>query len=361
MRQMTFSNTSGSPKHTTGCVQSLASFTMALICAQSCLAADMHSSNFKGVNWADSRDNFVDGWIIPSGIDHRRCLPEVKVQAREILQQLQQLLKINTVRLGINPDTVLDATWWPKYQAIVEQCTELNIKVILACWESESNKNGRIDHQPSFDLMWSRVLRDFGDNQQVYFEIFNEPHGYSADDWQDLAIRWLEQHLGKIKEQDRARVIISGSGYNTDLAKIANDPRLAGCLLSFHWYAWFGGQHDSQLKWRREMEAQIGRANADRTIVTEWGAPMKTPAQDHYFAQSPDGDRQRSYLHATSSLIRDWNMGSIYWPGLRDGDDYSLTERVGATLALRVTNTSGRELLWQSFQATETDTRQPPR
>lgn len=332
-------------------VQALTTICVAIVLfsVRATVGADPDTSSFDGINWADGRDNFVAGWVIPSGIDHRRPIREVAGQARTILTQLKQCLQINTVRLGINPATVFDETWWPKYRTIVREAAALEMKVILACWESNSSRDGKIDDQRAFDLMWDRVLNDFKDDQRVYFEIFNEPHGYSDAEWRDLAGAWIERQGHKIRGRDRTRVLVSGSGYNERLAQVAGDKRFDGCRLSFHLYAWFGGKHETVSGWRREIEERIGRSNATRTIVTEWGAPMKPLPQDYYTEKVPDGDRNRSYLIAMSNVIRDWNMGSVYWPGLRDGDNFSLTERQKGTSILQITNESGKIQLQRSF------------
>jgi hypothetical protein len=50
-----------------------------------------------------------------------------------------------------------------------------------------------------------------------------------------------------------------------------------------------------------------------------------------------------------SETIRAGNMGSIYWPGLRDGDDFSLLERAGHGAELKLTNESGKTKWRESF------------
>lgn len=313
------------------------------------VCAETGASSFAGVNWADRRDNFVDGWIVPSGIEPSRSSSDVAAQARAILTELKQKLSINTVRLGINPATVQDSTWWSKYRAIIDEATKLELKVILACWESKGSKDGSIDDPQAFNRMWDQVLNDYGGDTQVYFEIFNEPHGYSDQEWRDLAAAWIAQHAGKIRGKDRGRILVSGSGYSERLTHVAADPRFDGCLLSFHLYAWFGAGIDSVAGWRKEIEERIGRTHAARTVVTEWGAPMKNLPNDYYTKDSPDGDKNRAYLVAMADAIRDWNMGSVYWPGLRDEDAFSLTERENGFATLRVTNESGKALLLRSF------------
>lgn len=307
------------------------------------------ASDFQGVNWADPRDNFVDGWIVPSGIDAKGDTADVAKRSRKILAQFRRLLGANTVRLGINPPTVLDGTWWPKYKMIVAEAVALDMKVILGCWEGASNKDGKIDNPAEFDRMWDRVVEDLKDNDKVYFEIFNEPHGYSDARWRDLAAAWIEREVKKIANNNRGRILVSGSGYNQSLTGIASDARFDGCLLSFHVYPWLAGRCKTVAGWRKEIETRIGAANFGRTIVTEWGAPMKNRPQDFYTTPPLDGNRERAYLNGVSDAIQEGNMGSIYWPGLRDSDPFSLTEREGGSFDLKITNESGKALVLRSY------------
>ncbi len=318
-----------------------------------CLVSKANSSqvpvvDFHGINWADARDNFVDGWIIPSGIDHSKTEQEIVVQVGRYLDQFQTLLGVNALRLGINPDTVLSDSWWQKYRALIREATKRNMHVILACWESESRKEGRIDDERAFHQMWDRVTAEFGQEDAVFFEIFNEPYGYTDEEWREVAHQWLVRYLPRIKQQNKSRILVSGSGYNENLRQVGADRRFAGCRLSFHLYAWFGGKHQSPEGWEKELAQRIGQENVSRTIVTEWGAPMKNrPMPDRLSSSSMSVDQ--AFLLGMSSFLRKGKMGSIYWPGLRDGDDFSLLERIGATSELRITNESGKALLRDSF------------
>ena len=50
-----------------------------------------------------------------------------------------------------------------------------------------------------------------------------------------------------------------------------------------------------------------------------------------------------AYIRGMSGRLRAWNMGSFYWPGLRDGDWYSMMTRsgTGGNVQLTVSNQSG--------------------
>lgn len=307
------------------------------------------ASSFQGVNWADPRDNFVDGKIIPSGINADASLAEVEAQAQHILSQLKALLQINTIRLGINPATVADRDHWAKYQTIIAQAKKLKIKVIVACWEGLSTRDGKIDNIPAFQKMWAQVLRDFSKSEHVHFEIFNEPYGYSESEWRAIATTWLNRALPQMP--DRSRIFISGTGYNEWLGHVGADETFKGCHLSFHLYSWFGEKHRTREGWEKEIKERIGQANAHRTIVTEWGASMKSTPQD-FFEESKLSERSktRAFIIAMAGVIHEWNMGSIYWPGLREGDQFSLTSQEDGKL--KITNRSGRDQVLKSFRMT---------
>ena len=55
-----------------------------------------------------------------------------------------------------------------------------------------------------------------------------------------------------------------------------------------------------------------------------------------------------------SDQLREWEMGSFYWPGLRDGDWYSMTKRSGegANIKLEVVNQSGLDRMQHSWADT---------
>jgi len=90
-------------------------------------------------------------------------------------------------------------------------------------------------------------------------------------------------------------------------------------------------------------------AYASRTIVGEWGAAMSTGLD--YGTSTPDGNNAISYITAVADYTREHGMGNVYWPGLCDGDSYSMMKRganAGA-ITLSVVNASGRDRLRWSW------------
>ena len=57
----------------------------------------------------------------------------------------------------------------------------------------------------------------------------------------------------------------------------------------------------------------------------------------------PSGSFFADYVRGVSSELRSLGMGSVYWPGLRDGDWYSMTSKsgTGSGIKLSLVNASG--------------------
>src|SRR5689334_19570581 len=69
------------------------------------------TSQFKGVNWADPRDNFVNGPVVPSGLSTSDSYATTYAKASAIVSGFQTNLGANTVRFGMN-DKTTSSTWW---------------------------------------------------------------------------------------------------------------------------------------------------------------------------------------------------------------------------------------------------------
>jgi hypothetical protein len=88
---------------------------------------------------------------------------------------------------------------------------------------------------------------------------------------------------------------------------------------------------------------------AGRTLVGEWGVPMTTGID---YSLNADGNVYRSYVRAVADVMRSDGMGSCYWPGLRNGDSYSMTtlSTGSSPLTLTVTNVSGLDRVHWAWQ-----------
>lgn len=292
-----------------------------------------NTQSFRGVNWADPRDNYNSGWVVPSGLEAFDNYNTVSSKADNILSEFQRLLDANTVRLPINVATVFES-WWISYCAAIDKAVSKQMKVVLGFWESEA-KTGRIENMDDFWKMWQVVTEQYAESPLVYFEVFNEPCGYTASEWTDIAAEFLV----RFPSIPSYRVVVSGTGYNDHLARVGKDQRLQNCLLSLHIYPYWNTKATSSAAWRKEVVTRVA-GYYSRAIISEFGSPMTTGLN---YTGPIESNNNIAFMYGVPEQVREYMMGSIYWPGLRDGDSYSITlrESSGSSIALTVTNPSG--------------------
>ncbi|HYF68229.1 MAG TPA: RICIN domain-containing protein [Ohtaekwangia sp.] len=297
--------------------------------------AAVGAAGIAGVNWADGRDNFVDGWVIPSGLTASDSYSTVSAKADAILSEFQANMPgVNTVRLPINPSSVLES-WWDAYTGAIDRAISKNMKVILAYWEAASSRDGRIDNNTQFWDMWQTVVNKYGATSNVYFEVFNEPHGYSQSELTSIYAQWLSTY----SNVPRGRILLGGTGYSENVTGIGADSRFSNCLLSLHNYAFWNTSRTTVSAWEQDWRNRMG-SYANRTVVTEYGAAMTTGKN---YGGAVSNDHEIAYIQGSTNVFRADGVGSVYWPGLRDGDSYSIQTRGGSgnNITLTTTNNSG--------------------
>ena len=290
-----------------------------LVQAEPALAA---TNQFKGVNWADTRDNYNSGWVIPDGLAAGDSYSTVYSIANNYIKAFESNLGANTVRLPINPPSV-SQSWWGAYKGAIDAALADGMKVIISAW-TESTSTGTITNMSAWQTMWNTVVSDYGSNSNVYFEPLNEPYGYSLSQWVSICTTWLSDH----SSVPRGRVIISGTGYNDHVTGVGASSALSGTLLSLHYYGtWNSYTQESQ--WVSDLNSRIG-SYGSRTIIDEFGAPMTTGVN---WLQNHNGAVEQSYLAAVTDTARSNSWGSVYWAGLKTGDNYSMEAHNGSGLS----------------------------
>jgi hypothetical protein len=321
---------------------------LVVVVSSICLSApaDASQSGIRGFNWADSRDNYQDEWVIPSGLSASDTAAQAHAVATAVAESLDDAGagRLTAVRMPINPPTAL-GDWWPVYQGAINGILQSDKTVILGYWEAD--KDGRIDDESRFQQMWDRVTGAYGADGDVMFEIMNEPFGYSASEWTDIAASWLSRYTANVPAE---RVIVDGLGYSENVVPVGDDSRLSRTALGLHVYGYW--RDDTRVSdWEAEIDGRIGRYG-DRVIVTEFGAPMTTGTI--YLGDTADRNRDVAYLQAMTRRIKSLGMGSVYWPGVRDDDTFSMTTRQGegSNIALQVNNESALRLLRSAWGGT---------
>jgi hypothetical protein len=301
-------------------------------------APSTNTSQFKGVNWADPRDNYADDPVVLSGLSLSDSYAQTYAKATRVIAAFRANLGANTVRLPINPYTV-NGSYWKSYRGVIDAATAQGFKVIVSYWEGTgANKDGFIDDPATYWPMWDTVVKAYKHNERVYFEPMNEPHGYTDAEWADLAAKWLDTY----RSVPRNRVFVSGAGYNDHVTTVCADPRLKGTYLSLHHYG-FWKDYATYDQWASDLKERLGDC-ANRTVADEFGAPMTTGLD--YNVPTPD-DNSVNFIQADTDVFRELGMGSVYWPGLRTDDTYSIQKLIGdaARPWLATTNQSGADRL----------------
>src|SRR3954454_868036 len=305
------------------------------------------TNQFRGVNWADPRDNFQSGVLYISGLSSSDTYSSALATGTSVMTQFVSKLGANAVRMPINEATV--SGYWSTYTGAIDAVLSKG-SVILCYWDSA--KTNKPPDMNAFWNMWKTVVDKYGGNSNVYFEIFNEPNMYSTSDLIALYSSWLTQY----PTVPKSRVILDGTGNAQNVPNIGSATALNGCLLAVHDYSFFGSDTwTSESQWVSQFKGEVG-TYSDRTVCTEWGGPMSPGSKNGVSYGSLDYSKSptnyfEAYLRGMSSQLRAWNMGSFYWVGLKDGDWYSMTTRsgTGSNLVLSVPNASALAQLQNSW------------
>ena len=314
--------------------------TLAVLAGLACAAVAQAATNqFRGVNWADKRDNFQSGVLYLSGLSSTDTYASATVVAERILGQFMTKLGANAVRLPVNEATV--SQFWATHTGAIDVALTKG-RVILCYWGKASGANP--PDMTAWWNMWNTVMTKYGSHPNLYIEVFNEPSGYSKTELLNLYDQWLK----KFPKFPRKHIILDGSGLAWGVPDVGSDKRFDSCLLAVHDYTFFAGSDmNTETKWANHIKGYVGAYSA-RTIATEWGGPMTTGSKNGVTYQPMDYSKPatnffEAYIRGISQQLRDWKMGSFYWPGLRDGDWYSMTNKTGsgASIELTVPNQSG--------------------
>ena len=85
-------------------------------------------------NWADPRDNFVNGNLQLSGLSATTdTLATVTAKADSLLAAFQATTGANAVRIPINERTVL-GPWWSAYKGVIDAALARGMRVLVAYW-----------------------------------------------------------------------------------------------------------------------------------------------------------------------------------------------------------------------------------
>lgn len=263
-------------------------------------------------NWADAGDNFQKGALVLTGLSANDSYATVLASSNAIISGFKTVLGANTFRIPINETTVNTATTWAAYKGIFDAAISQNVKVIVAYWLPPGSNH--VADTTTWNTMWKTVVDAYVSSDLVYFDVFNEPSGYSATAFVTLVQQWMTAN----PSVPANRVIVAGT--TTDIDVNQQGAALPNCLLSLHIY-------DSVGNTVAAAEAAV-KTHAgpyyNRTIVTEYvGASL--------------------FMQGITTQMKAYGMGSCYWAGLEGtggiaklsgtAPNYTLTVNNATTLA----------------------------
>jgi hypothetical protein len=302
------------------------------------------TNQFHGVNWADPNDNFGTGNLVPVGLSTSDSYSTTYAKATAILKGFQAL-GANTVRMPFNAATV-SGSWWGSYTAAWDAASALGMNVVVAPWL----QNGVIGNTTSFYNMWNVVINKYSGNSHIYFDIMNEPWGYSATDEDNVAAAWVANYSSLPK----GRILVPGAYSDQNLCTVGADSRLNGTLLSIHMYTLGGETHPTEADWITSVNSSIC-GYSSRAVFTEFGVPMNTGVN---YDGPKDGTNNVSYLYAITDNSRNLGMGTIIWVGVKQatqtqgpGPCFNASCAItslngsGTNLSLSINNQSGLDRL----------------
>jgi hypothetical protein len=296
------------------------------------------TGSFDGVNWADARDNFQSGVLYVSGLTSSDTYASASTVADKVISQMTSLLGSNSVRMPINEATV--SSYWSTYTGAIDKALTKG-KVILCYWAVSTGKPANMTN---FWNMWTTVVNKYGSNGNCYFEPINEPYGYTDANLCNLYYSWITKYTNV----SQSRVVLDGGGYAQRVSPVGADTRLTNCLLAVHDYSFFvSNPYRTLAEWQNHIKGYVGNY-ANRTICTEWGYPCSPGTKNGVSYSYIDYGATSSttffyyYANGIAAQLRAWGMGSMYWPGLRDTDWYSMTKKsgTGSGITLTVPNAS---------------------
>jgi endoglucanase len=247
------------------------------------LAAE--SASFHCFNWADAGDNFQKGALVLTGLAATDSYDTVLASSNAILSGFKSALGANSFRIPINETTVNTATTWAAYKGIFDAAISQNVKVIVAYWLPPGSNH--VADTTTWNTMWKTVVDAYVSSDLVYFDVFNEPSGYSATAFITLVQQWMTAN----PSVPANRVLVAGT--TTDIDVNQQGAALPNCLLSLHIYDSVGNTVAAA---QAAVKTHAG-PYYNRTIVTE------------YVGQS-------LFMQGITTQMKAYGMGSCYWAGL---------------------------------------------
>ena len=245
-----------------------------------------------------------------------------------VLGAFTDLLQANSFRMPINEPTALDP-WWNSYKAAIDAGIAKGMKVIIGFWAKDKGIGKPVDNTRWY-AMWKVVIDAYVSNPLVFYDIHNEPHGFTPAQWITQVNGWIAQFPNVPRQQ----IIVAGSGWDDNVGNVASSwPDL---MMEIHNYAYNGPT--TTAGWKSNLLNRLGNA-VSRTIAGEWAGQV---VED--YTTGIEGNADKSFIVGTANTILENKMGSCWWAGAfapsggTSGTTLLIQKGTGDTMTFTVNN-----------------------
>ena len=209
-----------------------------------------------------------------SGYQHKPSLEAAGfIAPEEELLDWRRLWNAQALRLPLALDALLEsADYRAGLRRLVDAAEQAGLYLLLELHGLTTDLERALPPLPEAFDGWRLLAEEHGARAHVVFDLWNEPHDVSWDEWQPLAQALLE--AVRAGGAERTLVLVGGLDWAWDLSPLERpEARLDGLggplAYAAHAYPWKGGFLRRRRAWQRSF---AGVARELPVLVTEFGA-----------------------------------------------------------------------------------------
>ena len=250
-----------------------------------------------------------------------------------------------SVRLPINVPTAHSAVAMSQMHSIVSAVGGRAVICMFGTGSLVTHGTGRIDSMSDSVAAWAKVHATFGSMPGVKYEVFNEPHGYSAGcnvppcGTPAEYLKDMRQLIAEAKLPSE-RCILDALGWAQDAQALAALGWNGS--IGYHFYPWWLPANHSRHDFDALLQQQLAGIS-DRVYITEFGGNLN--AQNLNYEQPSATDNDVNCLQGLDdglTALRKKGVGikgAFHWHGWDNGDSFSFwlpANKNGSTKVLKI-------------------------
>jgi endoglucanase len=220
----------------------------------------------------------------------------------------------------------IDAAFFKRVDWVIEQALSRQLAAVLNVHHYEEMDKEPAKHLPRLVALWKQIAGRYRDRpDQLFFELYNEPHDQLTDErWQQM----VPQLLATVRESNPKRMVIIGPGnWNNldrlDQLRLPNEDRRL--IVTFHYYNPFPFTHQ-QAEWVKDSQKWKGTTwtgtakerealEKDFAKAAAWAKKNERPLYMGEFGayQAADMDSRARWTRAVAREAERHGFSWSYW------------------------------------------------